>query len=616
MCVFRASRGLLVMSMVFYSLYWMGWGNKVNAGNDEPVTAHYSFDDAEHGLDGITAHATGEAAKRMPKPKITDGKLYLLESWWKSTATAVFPQPTDQLMSNIDISFSLTMNTGTEGAGLVWLADGDATDQNITPDETAYTGIPDQNNIKKNDPKKNAKKDDDHKDTAKQNGVKKDNAKKDESAEAIGLIPADFEAWEEPSIVKSFSVGFDANDLPNRDPFRGSGNINDRPQHEISLHWNGIEIIKKMTETEFRDEKPHTVHLTINFVVGGANITLTLDDETVFNSYFIPSMLPYKGKPVFGARNTQTAGDVMIDDINISCANPIQTAKPAISFVAIDHKINDGQHGTNEATVDFPDNTDEFGRIILTLRLDKPKTRFDPWDRIGRVYAVDDDGTKIEILRYITPYHRGFVWKVDVTDFRPLLTGKRKIIQQCGTQGEGWVITVAFDFYPGKTDRYATKIIPLWSGAPEIGNPDKPVSDFYVPREVAINNDTKFAKVRMVVTGHGMSPNTNNAGEFMSIGRTLTINDKSFRNILWKTDNYLNPCRPQGGTWKYDRAGWGPGDIVRPWEVEITPEMLRTASAHLQIKYQLDDYVNEARGKTWAPSHVTEGYLILYRNHN
>jgi len=399
---------------------------KLSAGELEPVTVHYGFDDAK-GLEGVNVRAWGEAAKRMPKPKLSDGKLYLLESWWKSSATAEFPKPTRDLTGQIDISFKLIMNTGTEGAGLVWLADGELTDQDAEPDQTAYTGIPGLE--KKND----------HAD-------EKDDAQKNNTAKAIGYIPAGFQAWEEPSIAKSFSVGFDAKDLPNRDPFRGSGNVNDRPQHEISLHWDGVEIVKKMTETEFRDEKPHTVHVTIEFVVGGADVTLTLDDEMVFDSYFIPSMVAYVGRPVFGARNTETAGDVMIDDIDISCANEIEPFAPAKRFVAIDHQINDGKHGVNEAEISFPEKTEEFGRIIMTLRLDKPDTRFDPWDRIGHVYSFDDDGEKIEILRYITPYHRGFVWKVDVTDFRPLLTGKRKIIQQCGTQGEGRVITVAFDF--------------------------------------------------------------------------------------------------------------------------------------------------------------------------
>jgi len=198
-----------------------------------------------------------------------------------------------------------------------------------------------------------------------------------------------------------------------------------------------------------------------------------------------------------------------------------------------------------------------------------------------------------------------------VSDFRSLLRGRRRIQQVCGTQGEGWVVTVQFDFYPGPAERLAYKVINLWSGAPEIGNPDKPVSDFYVPRTIKLDPRTIAAKVRVVVTGHGMSPNTDNAGEFMPLGRTLRINGHAFRNILWKTDNYLNPCRPQGGTWKYDRAGWAPGDVVRPWEIDATPCIGRDRT--LRVEYELDTYINKNRGKTWAPTHVTEAQVILYR---
>ena len=274
-----------------------------------------------------------------------------------------------------------------------------------------------------------------------------------------------------------------------------------------------------------------------------------------------------------------------------------------VTIVAIDHKLNDVKHAKNEAVVEFPKNTDRFARIICTLRLDKPETRFDPWDRLAAINVYADDGERFEILRYITPYHRGHEWKVDVTDFRPLLRGKRKVEQVCSTQGEGWVVTVKFDFYPGPADRLAHRVVNLWSGGPEVGNPDKPVEDFYTPKAVSLDEQTAFAKVRMVVTGHGMSPNTDNAAEFMSIGRTLTVNGESFRNVLWKTDNYLNPCRPQGGTWKYDRAGWMPGDVVRPWEVDVT--RLINDNRKLEIAYKLDPYLNEGRGKTWAPSHKT-----------
>lgn len=77
---------------------------------------------------------------------------------------------------------------------------------------------------------------------------------------------------------------------------------------------------------------------------------------------------------------------------------------------------------------------------------------------------------------------------------------------------------------------------------------------------------------------------------------------------------YLNPCRPQGGTWRYNRAGWAPGDVVKPWDVDVSGLMGESGGAgrELVISYVLDEYVNEARGKSWAPTHNTNGYVVFY----
>jgi hypothetical protein len=107
-----------------------------------------------------------------------------------------------------------------------------------------------------------------------------------------------------------------------------------------------------------------------------------------------------------------------------------------------------------------------------------------------------------------------------------------------------------------------------------------------------------------------MSPNTGNAAEFMPITRTMTINGEAHENRLWKTDNYLNPCRPQGGTWKFDRAGWAPGDVVQPWEIDVSHQLAESES--LRIEYELEPYFNE-NYKKGSPVHVTEAYLVLYR---
>ncbi|MEM7163818.1 MAG: peptide-N-glycosidase F-related protein [Planctomycetota bacterium] len=518
----------------------------------DAVDYRCNFDDPE-AASQFVATVTGEAKKRKGGAKLQRGQLYLLASWWKSDASVGFAAPSSAYFETIELEWTLSMNTGTEGAGFVWL-------------DTAEYG-------------------------------------------SDGAAPT-VEQWEAPSVARAFGIGFDASNPPNRDPFRGSGNAYDRPQHELSLHWNGTEIHKMTTPKEFRDEKPHAVKARIRFVTGGALVDVSIDGDALYDGYFIPEMTAFVGRPGFGARNSETAGDVFVDDFRARLSG-FSAAPPApLSIVAINRKINDKDHPKNESVVEFPEDNSDYARIIMTLRLDKPDTRFDPWDRAAYINVFDGD-EKYELVRYITPYHKGGVWKADVTAFRSLLQGQRRIEQTCGTQGEGWIVTVAFDFYPGKSKRLAYDVVRLWSGRPEIGNPDKPVSDFYVPRVVELGADTVAAEVRSVVTGHGMHPNTNNAAEFMPIERTLTINGTTFTNNLWKTDNYLNPCRPQGGTWKYDRAGWAPGDLVRPWVVDASA--LVGDDRRLHVGYTLAPYVNEGRGKTWAPFHRTEAYVVLYR---
>lgn len=539
-----------------------------------PLSWHF---DSPAEIAGYPTDTTGDAKKRMGSPKVENGQLTLLESWSNSSAAIALPIESEELSQHLDLSFTFTMNTGTEGMGFAWIdVDAPNSDGRIPPP-----------------------------------------MKPEDSKDPGGnpMLEKPIWGWEAPNLRHAFSLGLDALDPPNRDPFKGSGNVMDRPQHEISLHWDGLEIIKKTTTTEFRDEKPHHLSLQLDFVTGGATISLKLDDEQVFDTYFIPGMTTYAGRAVFGARNAETAGDVLLDDIEITPSGDANIPIPPTTILALDHVLNDKDHHTNSAEVNLPDNLDPFGRIIATLRLDKPESRFDPWDRTAHIFIENLDGSdRTELIRYITPYHRGFEWAIDVSDLRPLLAGLKRITQSCTTYGEGWVVSLTLAYYPGPAPEnlVAAKVINLWCGSPEIGNPDHPATDFYTPKDFTLEPWVKAAKVRSVVSGHGMSPNTSNAAEFMSIGRTLKANDATFSNTLWKTDNYLNPCRPQGGTWKYDRAGWAPGDIVRPWIVDVTPQL--SANHTLHLEYTLDPYTNEARGQTSPPIHITQSQLILYRD--
>lgn len=538
--------------------------------------------------------AGGDAAKRMPKPKVQDGKLYLLESWSNSSCVAVAPGVIPAT-GTIEIAFTFVVNTGTEGFGVALLA----------ADSPLLAAEPEAGKVPEGVIAASA--------AAGGPGVNEN---------AVALEPF---GWEAPNVARGLGIGFDASNPPNRDPFKGSGNVYDRPQHEVSIHWDGWEIVKKVTTLDWRDEKPHAAIVRIEFVCGGAEVSVTIDGERVLERVFVAGAAPMAGRVVLGARNGASAGDVLIDDLRVAPGEggkPLAEDRaaamnaPPTRVVAMERVLNDQEHTKNEASVEFPADNREFGRIICTLRLDKPETRFDPWDRLASVSIVTESGETFELVRYITPYHRGYEWKVDVTDFRPLLRGKVKIVQECVTYGEGWLVSVAFDFYPGAPadgggGRRAVRVEKLWSGMPEIGNPEAPISAFFERRVLRVPEGATGAKVRVVTTGHGMSPNTGNAAEFMEMKRTLRVNGREFYRPLWKMDNYLNPCRPQGGTWKYDRAGWAPGDVVAPWEVEVPGEMVKPGGA-LEVEHTMSEYVNGARGKTDAPRHRVEAVVVWY----
>ncbi|MDQ3814108.1 MAG: hypothetical protein M3347_09165 [Armatimonadota bacterium] len=417
--------------------------------------------------------------------------------------------------------------------------------------------------------------------------------------------------WEEPNLPRAFAVAFDIYNPPTNDPFNADGNIHDRPQREVSLHWDGAEIANRLSPVEFRGEALQNIGVTLEFVTGGAEVSVRVGETLVYEGYFIPELLPLENRVAMAARSGAVTTTCDLKDLSVVYEQEITPAAPPLSIRAIDQQIIDAQHARQSRLVDFPDNTDAFGRIVLTLTLGKPPAGFDPWDRKAAIYVYDEQGQRFEIVRFITPYRRGFTWKVDVSDYRPLLMSRKKVEVWCETYGPGWLVTVDFDFYPGPSDDKAYKVENVWVGEPEIGNPEKPVASFFTPKTISRDARAERIKLRFVVTGHGMSPNSRNAAEFMPSRRTVKLDEHAWDNVLWKTDNYLNPCRPQGGTWKYDRAGWAPGAVVPPWDIDITPALERGHSATLG--YDIEPYINEDRGKTYAPTHWVESQAISYR---
>ncbi len=450
-----------------------------------------------------------------------------------------------------------------------------------------------------------------------------------------GALSDEF-VWDEPNTDHSIAIGIDVhNAIPDKSEdengrvmgwFDADANWYERPQREVSVHANGRERINVRSDYEFRTNAWVDVDVQVRYVLGGASVVVMLDGRVIIDQH-IWDVRPMRLHAMVGAEG---AG-IEVRDLEITRVTPL--AQPMPEPVSID--VFDRELLVNAARlrseVGFDRVPDSVGRVIATLTLSEPEMGYDHWDKKGTVGIsvprAGGDAERFEVFRFITPYRRGWTWHMDVTDLLPLFADQRAFDVHIGTYMKGWLVSFRLDFYEGVPEREPVAVMNLWNGEAEIGNPENPTADFYVPREIGVPEGATSARVRSTVTGHGMYPNSNNAGEFMPIWRTLTISSAdsngggdvlggdfismSARDHLWKTDCYLNPCRPQGGTWKFDRSGWAPGDKVDPWIVDVQPEFVMGDT--LRIEYTLDDYLNEGRGETWAPHHWTDSVVVFYK---
>jgi len=452
-----------------------------------------------------------------------------------------------------------------------------------------------------------------------------------------GTLGEDF-VWDEPNTGHSIAIGFDVyNPMPNKDAdendrvmgwFDEFGNWYDRPQREVSVHANGRERINVLSDVEFRSGEWMDVMVQLRYVLGGAHVMVLIDGQMVIDQD-IWDVRPMRLHAMAGVE-----GDTIeIKDLIIAQASMLEEPMPEPIRVEVFTEEFLANAKRLKSDVDMTVIPESVGRVIATLTLSEPEVGYDHWDKKGTIGITipgvdaegEEAGERFEVFRFITAFRRGWTWHMDVTDLLPLFADQRAFDAHIGTYMKGWNVSFALDFYPGELERTPIEIVGLWAGNADIGDPEKPVSDFYVAREITVPEGTTHMRVRATVTGHGMFPNSKNAGEFMPIWRTLSISSnepggdvfegdyitQSVRDYLWTTDVYLNPCRPQGGTWKFDRSGWAPGSKVEPWIVDVQNEFVFGET--VTIEYVLDEYVNEGRGETWTPHHWTDAVVVFYK---
>jgi hypothetical protein len=405
--------------------------------------------------------------------------------------------------------------------------------------------------------------------------------------------------WAEPNLPDTLAVGFDVRNPKDEDWFNENGNYDGRPEREVSLHWDGREVANAFCPAGISTEAPVPVAVTVEFVCGGALVSVAVEGAPVYDRHFVPHAMPYECRVAFAAHGS---GEAALDDVSVRFERPAAATPAPVRVDAFRAAGLRPGRTAEEAEIDFPALDAE--RVVMTVVYRGPMQR-DYWDRVSAVHARDDEGRLVEIARITTPF---LVWNgeyrydVDVSAFAPLLEGRRPIRVMAGANvARGFLVDVAFTFFRRPADVDASKrafrIVPLWSGSARFNEPGQ-IGRFLAERTIAVPEGATTAEARLCVSGHGVM-------EFTKLGRTLAVNGREWRSDLWTTDGYLNPYRRQFGTWKFDRAGWSPGAVVRPWVVDLT-EFLPSGS--LAIRYAPDPF----EAKEWAEQ-IVEAVVVFYR---
>ena len=187
-----------------------------------------------------------------------------------------------------------------------------------------------------------------------------------------------------------------------------------------------------------------------------------------------------------------------------------------------------------------------------------------------------------EMSRWITPFGRQPRHLTDISPFiSTLRPGGPKLFK---FQESGWpnsLLTMKLRLYnetslePSPNDHY-----PMWSGTVGFNSDydeNRPPLVFEVP------DDVERVEFVAYITGHGWGNNTcYNCAEFCNSKHMFSLNggvydfEKSFPNAA--SNDYCMSLEAisegvipnQGGTWGYGRAGWCPGQDVKPYIVDIS----------------------------------------------
>ena len=286
--------------------------------------------------------------------------------------------------------------------------------------------------------------------------------------------------------------------------------------------------------------------------------------------------------------------------------------------------------------VEFPQDASQYRAAYLTYTMCGWNEGPAEWDMTTIVRIKNKkDGKWYEFARAFTPYGWDFgpdwekTYYMNITEFLPLMEGSTDFsLYYCGwdnTDKRAHALKLGFDFYKGIPERktiFTAKVydshegsMPAYRRCWPYGVEGWDIEDEsrLGERKISIPAGVRSAEVRVDITGHGMDPGffpdryvkqANNAAEFDSQTYRVKFNGVELKQTGYvfepNSDNY-----PQAGTYRYDRAGWGPGKPanVHYWVIENIPEN----GAEITLDIDFERFVSKINNA----DHDSNAYYII-----
>jgi len=245
------------------------------------------------------------------------------------------------------------------------------------------------------------------------------------------------------------------------------------------------------------------------------------------------------------------------------------------------------------------------------------------WDYAHHLFLCDaDDPARCdtELVRYVTPYGREGEWVTDVSELLPLLAGGgRRTLRYEGANGYDMHLRLLL-WDAGKSHR-PVEAIRLW-GARDPIVWDAAYNDrFDAVRFVIDDPATARVAIYNVVTGHGFGSTLQNCAEFCNSEHEFTVNGTAFveshpeattrDGCMQRVGEGVVPN--QFGTWPFGRAGWCPGQDVKPWVQDVSGALV---SGENEIAYRAlyrgQNYDPRRSGEGTMPELRLQSWLIRY----